>query len=144
MSPVILPSPIPINKEQSLEFFMAIAKTLKSLPLENLQDVYLFHDDAIVISYSGSYEPFIGFTMSYNHLDDRLYINQYSYVLERIGDALDAQGRDIPGGRVFIQKNYVYVKDLNFNHKVILFLQWHFDDPFEIVKAVYDAIVLGS
>jgi hypothetical protein len=141
MSPVILPSPVKISKEQITEFLIAIAKALLSLRIEDLEQVYLFHDRAVVISFSGNYQPFIGFTMSYNDPDYRVYINQETFVLTRIAEALDIQGRDIPGGRVFIDNEYAYIKDLEFRRNVILFLDWQGFDPYELVTYAFNQIL---
>jgi hypothetical protein len=144
MSPIIVPPPIVINKEQADAFNLAISKALASLTFYDLQQVYLFHDKSVVISYSSDYRPFIGFTMRYNDPDYRLYIDQDVYVLTRIGEALDQQGRDMPGGRVFIESSYVFIKDLNFNRITILLLDWQGYNPLNAVRKTYNLILDGK
>ena len=137
MSPVILPPPIIITETESELFVKAIARALSTLAKNDLREIYLFQDHAVVISYSGDYQPFIGYTMSYNDPDHRLYISQETYVLTRIAEAIDTQGRDMPGGRVFIEKDCAYIKDFEFKHNVILLLNWQHNDPYQKVMNAY-------
>ena len=122
-----------ISEEQTREFLDAISEALYALDIEALEQLYLFSNRAVVISFSYYYKPFIGFSMDYNDPDYRVYINQESYVLNWIAVALNSQGRDIPGGRVFIEKEYAYIKDLDFGRSIILFLDWQGFDPYELV-----------
>ena len=133
MYPENMPPQIIISEDQAAEFLDAISEALHSLNIEDLEQIYLFYDRAVVISFSYYYKPFIGFTMDYNDPDYRVYINRESYVLDRIAEALDIQGRDIPGGRVFIEKEYAYIKDSEFGRSVILYLDWQGFDPYELV-----------
>ena len=133
MFPENHPSQIIISEDQTIEFLDAISEALYSLDILDLEQIYLFYDKAVVISFSYYYKPFIGFTMDYNDPDYRVYINRESYVLDRIAEALDIQGRDIPGGRVFIEKEYAYIKDSEFGRSVILYLDWQGFDPYELV-----------
>ena len=133
MYPEYTPPPVIISEDQTREFLDAISEAPYSLNIETLEQIYLFHDRAVVISFSYYYLPFIGFTTDYNDPDYRVYINQESYVLTRIAEALDIQRRDIPGGRVFIEKEYAYIKDSEFRRSVILYLDWQGFDPYELV-----------
>lgn len=133
MFPENSPPQIIVSEDQATEFLDAISEALYSLDIEDLEQIYLFYDRAVVISFSYYYKPFIGFTTDYNDPDYRVYINQESYVLDRIAEALDIQGRDIPGGRVFIEKEYAYIKDLEFGRSVILYLDWQGFDPYDLV-----------
>jgi hypothetical protein len=133
MYPEYSPPQIIISEEQAAEFLDAILEALYSLAIEELEQIYLFHDRAVVISFSFYYKPFIGFTMDYNDPDYRVYINRESYVLDRIAEALDIQGREIPGGRVFIEREYAYIKDMEFGKSIILYLDWQGFDPYEFV-----------
>jgi hypothetical protein len=133
MYPENMPPQIIISEDQTAEFLDAISEALHSMNINDLEQIYLFYDRAVVISFSYYYKPFIGFTTDYNDPDYRVYINRESYVLDRIAEALDIQGRDIPGGRVFIEKEYAYIKDLEFGRSVILYLDWQGFDPYELV-----------
>ena len=137
MSPVILPAPVVIKKPEADMFLTAVSKALSTLSKDDLQQIYLFHDQNVVISFSGDYRPFIGYTMSYNDPDHRLYIYQDCYLLTRIGEALDAQGRDMPGGRVFINRSSACIKDDQFREVVILLLDWQGLDPYKLVMSAY-------
>jgi len=140
MFPEDHPPQIIIPEDQTMEFLDAISEALYSLDIEDLEQIYLFYDRAVVISFSYYYKPFIGFTMDYNDPDYRVYINRESYVLDRIAEALDLQRRDIPGGRVFIEKEYAYIKDPEFGRSVILYLDWQGFDPYELVVDVINQI----
>ena len=133
MYPENSPPQVIISEDQTTEFLDSIAEALYSLNIEDLEQIYLFHDRAVVISFSYYYQPFIGFTTDYNDPDYRVYINQESYVLNRIAEALHIQGREIPGGRVFIEREYAYIKDPEFRRGVILYLDWQGFDPYELV-----------
>jgi len=141
MYPEYLPPQIIISEDRTTEFLDAISQALYSLNIEALEQVYLFHDRAVVISFSYYYKPFIGFTTDYNDPDYRVYIDQESYVLDRIAEALDILGRDIPGGRVFIEQEYAYIKDMEFRRGVILYLDWQGYDPFELVIDAFNQII---
>jgi hypothetical protein len=110
-----------------------MSRALSVLELGDLAELRLFDDDVIVISYSGQYEPFIGYTMAFNDPDRRAYIRTEAHVLTLIADALDRQGRYRPGGRVFIQKDCVCIKNEDLRSVVIMFLDWQ---GFDVVSAV--------
>jgi len=133
MYPENLPPQVIISEEQTREFLDAISEALYALDIETLEQVYLFSNRAVVISFSYYYKPFIGFSMDYNDPDYRVYINRESYVLNWIAEALNIQGREIPGGRVFIEREYAYIKDLDFGRSIILYLDWQGFDPYELV-----------
>ena len=140
MYPEYFPPQVIISEEQTREFLDAISEVLYALDIEALEQLYLFSDRAVVISFSYYYKPFIGFSMDYNDPDHRVYINQESYVLNWIAEALNIQGRDIPGGRVFIEREYAYIKDLDFGRSIILYLDWQGFDPYELVIDVINQI----
>lgn len=133
MYPENQPPQVIISEEKTAEFRDAILNALYSLNIQELEQIYLFHDRAVVISFSYYYQPFIGFTTDYNDPDYRVYINQESVVLNWIAEALHILGREIPGGRVFIEREYAFIKDPDFGRIVILYLDWQSFDPFELV-----------
>jgi len=137
MSPIIIPPPYVISNEERERFIRAISIALSTLPPGDLQEIYLIQDNAIVISFTADYQPFIGYTMGLNATDHRLYIYQDTQVLNHIANGLDAQGRDIRGGRVFIDKDSAYIKDDRFIHKVILLLDWQENDPCKEIMSLY-------
>jgi len=136
MSPVIL-APIPITKTNADAFISAVTNALSKLGVEDLCEAYLFQDNAVVISYTNELEPFIGFTKGYNPPDRRANLPLDIYVLTRVAEALERYGRDIPGGRVFIRKDYVFIKDINYQNVICLW-DWKGRDPVSGIKEAYD------
>ncbi len=47
----------------------------------------------------------------------------------------------MPGGRVFTEKKYSYIKDSEFHHQVILIFDWQGDDPYLKIKDAYKKLL---
>jgi len=86
-----------------------------------LHQVHLFNEEleAIYISYNGQWEPFIGFTAGLNPEEDRGYLPEKIWLLDRIGEFLDELNLGIPGGRVMINSTGVLKR---FDDNAIQFL----------------------
>lgn len=68
---------------------------------------------AIVISFDKNWEPFVGQSRGFNNPEDRIYFSskQLPQLLLKIRSTLQRQGRQIPGGRIFIDRNSVFFID---------------------------------
>ncbi len=145
MSPVMIPDPVTITKSEASNFVMTIIVALSRLSQNDLQQVYLFNaqENSIIISYSADYQPFIGFTQGYNPHNHRCYIGEdASYVFQCIADALEARNRSIAGGRVFISKDCVYIKNDDFRRDVFLCFCWEGEeDHFMMIGAAYNFLL---
>ena len=77
------------------------------MALAEREDVYLLLSErnAIAISYSGQWRPFLGFTSGYNLPDRRRYLPEGITVLDHIIDNLSTWKLELPGGRVFINQD---------------------------------------
>lgn len=138
MSPILLPSPVQFSKKQIDELIGTFQKAFANLSYDELTFIRLFDEDAIVVSFSIDYKPFLGFTKGYNHPDQRVYIPKETTILNRLGEALDSYGRDKAAGRVFIQNDRVYIKDNWGNHQVILHLKLQEFDLCKTIRILYN------
>ena len=106
----------------------------------DLQHVYLLKFNAVVISFSGIYKPYIGYTAGYNrNKNEREYLPDILDVTNLIADA--QRFRDKPGGRVFIRKRFVFERDNFSRNNLLCYWDWQGGDPYVVVSNIYDTII---
>jgi hypothetical protein len=110
MSPVILSPPFTITIEHTDALKEAIKRRLSEVNDDDLFNVFLIADGALVISFDNDWAPFIGFGHGYNEPDHRIYLPRNIHILNLCAESLERQGMDIPGGRVFINNKYAFHK----------------------------------
>lgn len=140
----ILPAPVVVSEQEALSFYNAIAHALASGTFEQIQNAHLVENSTVIISYSKYYEPFISLRKGFTDKSERLYIRTESNILNRVAEALEQQGRDIPGGRVFITQQYAFIKDENSTRHVILSLNWKNQQPYKDIRFMRDYLLQSS
>lgn len=101
---------IPISERIAGEFLSSLEDSLGSVDDMALEDFYLSSSvrDGVPISYSQSLEPFIGQTRGYNPPEDRVYLDEDTFVLRTIREALIDAGERENGARVFLTSSGAY------------------------------------
>lgn len=107
-----------IDKKDAGAFYYAFEKALSKLSLTDLHDIYLYiyHRQAVAISFDADWKPFIGYTSGHNDIERRVPLVGGGVVIKMIKDGLmdfykilkKFNPREPKGGRVFINKNLVY------------------------------------
>ena len=107
--------------------------------------MYLLKRQAVVISFSGSYKAFIGYTRGYNPLSEREYLLENIEVLSVVENAVKFRKEltldNIPGGRVFIRKDLAFVRNINFQNDLICHWEWQGVDPYILISNFYDLMI---
>ena len=136
---VMLPRTV-VTDAQANEFFKAVIATLADLNFSDLQHVYLLKHNAVVISFSGTYKPYIGYTAGYNrNKNEREYLPDNLDVPNLIADAL--RFREKLGGRVFIRKSFVFERDKFSRNNLLCNWDWQGGDPYIVVSKIYDTTI---
>lgn len=103
------------------EFFVAVENTLRTMTSLQLHQIYYcnrpYH--AINFSFNHAYIPFFGFTAGFTPEEDRVYMPEDVWLLNKIGNYLDGLNLGIPGGRVSISSARV-IKRLDDNSVIDL------------------------
>lgn len=108
-----LPIRVEVTESQALEFKEAVRSSLIFLKSADVRNLYLYSKDkdSIVVSFDGELHPFLCQKQGYNDPSYRVPIYRTSYVLETVAKALIKLGRDIPGGRTFLNSEGVVCVD---------------------------------
>ncbi len=131
---IIVPPPVRISARESKIFINSIMDALSCLSRSDLFDLYLFKEDDLVLSFDAEYQPFIGRTHGYNRIEQRVPVQQFNnIVFASIADGLEAIGRDISGGRVFINKDCAYINNDGLIRTFLTF-RWRGKDPIYQIK----------
>ena len=122
--PYELPHQVEISRPQAKAFYEVIRSALEFRNPSYVADLYLFSNDrnAIVVSFDGSWRPFLCETRGYNIPANRLRLNHNNEILKLVAKALKYLGRDQSGGRTFINsQGVVCVED----QSVIELVSWN-------------------
>lgn len=141
---VIVPPPLLISDQHSKLFTDAIVDAMSRLSWKELIDIYWIDDDNLIISFDGDYKPFIGKTRGFNRFNERVYFDGNNDVISNIADALDATGRDINGGRVFINRRCAYYYNGICRQAFITFGWQSRNDPVKVIQAKYHELLMKS
>jgi hypothetical protein len=121
--PYELPLQAKISSAQAKAFLEVIRSALIFRSSSDVANLYIHSDDrnAIVISFDGSWHPFLCETRGYNEPSSRLSLNHNNDVLRMIAKALRYLGRDQRGGRTFLNsQGVVCVED----QSVVELIKW--------------------
>lgn len=99
-----------IPHNDTCDFLWGIKNTLLKMPPDQVQEVYFYvmKRNAIAISFDSAWQPFIGVTRGYNHLEERTYISGGGAFLALIKSRFKTCPHEISGGRVFLKADYAY------------------------------------
>lgn len=119
------------------QFLCALEGALKSVDSNDIEDLYVYVKgrDAIAVSYSGAFEPFLGRKFGYNPAELRIDLGDDVAVLKLVAAALEATGK--PGGRVFLRSSGAYC-DVDHEEVSLVAWQWPGDDLVEEVVGVLE------
>jgi len=103
------------------QFLAALEGALKSVDSHDIDELYVYvrGRDAIAVSYSGAFEPFLGRGFGHNPEELRIDLRDDVSVLRLVAAALEATGK--PGGRVFLRSAGAYC---DVDHEEVLLVAW--------------------
>lgn len=140
----VLPPPFVITSQQAMIFTDAISEALAELPWNELMKLYLISEGNLVISFDSDYRPFIGQTYGYNRINQRIYFNGNNDVINNIAFALEATGRDVNGGRVFINSDCACYHN-GFCRQAFITFDWQsHNDPVKSIQNKHRELVIKS
>jgi len=126
---------IEVSHDEAEEFIEALEVQLNEMTPAERKEVYLLLKErrALAISFSGQWQPFLGFTPGFNLPAQRSYLPEGITVLDHVIDLLSAWRLKRPGGRVFINMDTAQ-KVIGEQLLTICIWDWAGDDPVGKVK----------